>query len=334
MEPIRSLISLTALAALVTLGTGCTSTNWLKGKSDAGWTTPQGVPAAPLSSQIQPGANGIVQAGAISQSTSAIGSSIPSTFSWLTGKSDKLLGPKVAPVSIAVAWQNRVDYLPDPARQGEMGPGIAGQLFLFGSRDQAATADGTLIVELFDETPRPNGMPPLKPEQWTFRKDVLQTLRSVDERFGPNYVVFLPWPSYRPDVTRVRIKVRFDPEKGYPLYAEQSHLSLDTTMRAVTTPVVTRTLPMGATDPHAFGSEPHAFGETPPPAQGNAARGTGPGMGVFSLGRQKPAGSEPAAPNGTLQPAPPGYGTLGPVAPGAPAELPPLSPAMPVGPRP
>ena len=258
----------------------------------------------------------------------ALGSNLPSTFSWLTGKGDKAAGTKAT--GIAVAWQNRVDYLPDPTRDGEMGPGLAGQVFLFGPQMQPAAADGTLTIDLYDETKRPPGIPPNKPERWQFRKDVLKTLRMVDERFGPSYVVFLPWPTYSPDVTRVRIKVRFDPDHGsFPLYAEESKLTLDTTLTPVTTPVMSTTLPMNAPNPQPFASGPHAFGSGQPPA--STPSGPGPGMGVFTMGGGKPAGSVPGAPT-ALTPAPPGYGTLGPVAPStprAPAELPQMSPVVP-----
>ena len=150
---------------------------------------------------------------------------MPTALARLDPKNDKFV--KGNATSIAVAWQNKIDFLPDPARNGESGPGLAGQIFLFGSRDQAVLADGTLTVELFDETPRPASIPGCKPERWQYNKDVLREMRDVDERFGPNYVIFLPWPAYRPDVTRVRIKVRYDPEQGYPLYAQETKLHLD-----------------------------------------------------------------------------------------------------------
>ncbi len=282
MGPVRSIISLAVLATFVPLGTGCAGSGFWKSK-DAGWKTPSGVPTAPMSPQVNPNESGVVQAGAISQSASAIGSNVPSTFSWLTGKSDRAMGPKGPAVSIATAWQNRVDYLPDPARDGEMGPGLAGQVFLFGTRDQPATADGTLTIDLYDETKRAPGIPANKPERWQFKKDVLKTLRMVDERFGPSYVVFLPWPTYRPDVTHVRVKVRFDPDHGgFPLYAQESRFSLDTTLTPVTTPVMSTTLPMDAPNPQPFGS-----GQPPT----GAPSGPGPGMGVFTMGGGKPAGS-------------------------------------------
>jgi hypothetical protein len=49
----------------------------------------------------------------------------------------------------------------------------------------------------------------------------------MDERFGKCYALFLPWPEYNPQVGRVRLKVRFDQERGFPLYAKESPLTFD-----------------------------------------------------------------------------------------------------------
>jgi len=217
MGRIRPLIASIAVPALLALGVGCKGTN--------SWKTPEGVPSAPLSLQVKPERNPVVQAGGTSPFTS-----LPSSLSWITGKTGNQ-SAKGRATEIAVAWRNHIDYLPDPTHQGAMGPGLVGQMFLFDSRDYPAIADGTLTVDLYDETPRPAGQPGMKPERWQFRKDVLTTLRTVDERFGPNYVLFLPWPSCRPDITHVRITVRFDSDQkgAFTLYAPESKLTLDAT---------------------------------------------------------------------------------------------------------
>ena len=160
-----------------------------------------------------------------------------------------------------------------------MGPGLAGQMFLFDSHDHPAQADGILTIDLYDETIRPNGQPHLKPERWQFRKDVLKALRTVDERFGPSYVLFLPWPSYRPDVTRVRITVRFDPDQNqkgaFTLYAPDSMLNLDASLHR-------RGKETGAA---ALRAEPPPQFSDQSPRAASSAPSSGPGMGVVQMNR-------------------------------------------------
>ncbi len=46
-------------------------------------------------------------------------------------------------------------------------------------------------------------------------------LQAVDETFGKSYVLFLPWPAYKPDITKICISARYDPENSHTLYAKQ-----------------------------------------------------------------------------------------------------------------
>jgi hypothetical protein len=215
---------------------------------------------------------------------------------------------KANATSIAVAWQNKIDYLPDPARNGAEGPGLAGQVFFFGPRYEPALADGTLTIDLYDETPRPPGVPANKPERWQYKKDVLKEMRTMDERFGPNYLIFLPWPAYRPDTTRVRLTVRYDPEHGYPQYAPEARLLLDATVTAdgqsgglssrgpratVVTTLEPPPIPRGVTT---------AVGPPPP------TTGIGPGLGTMRMTRQNrelsvPSGAEKLASDPLAEPA-------------------------------
>src|SRR5262249_44240121 len=117
--------------------------------------------------------------------------------------------PKGQMVMMEAMWQNRIAYLPDPARNGAPGAGLVGQLLLYGPDWKVATPEGPLTVELYDETPRP-GRPPESSflGRWTFDKDTLRNLRLTDERWGPCYGLFCPWPDYRPDVMRVKLTVK------------------------------------------------------------------------------------------------------------------------------
>jgi hypothetical protein len=101
-------------------------------------------------------------------------------------------------------------------------------MFLFGGpKSEFVLADGVLTVDMVDETPRPPGQPAATPERWQFPKAVLRELQTRDETFGKSYVLFLPWPAYKPDITKVRLSARYDPESGPTLFAEPSTVTFD-----------------------------------------------------------------------------------------------------------
>jgi hypothetical protein len=183
-------------------------------------------PAAQAGPVVQAGATEPAAANA-APPAAAHGPAAPS-FSKLASRFER----KTPATDMGLGWRNRIAYLPDPARSGAPGPGLVGQLFLFGgSKLEFVDADGTLTVDLIDETPRPAGQPPAKPERWQFNKELLLKMRATDETFGRSYVLFLPWPAYKPDVTRVRVAARYDPEdpkNGHTLYAAPAVITLDT----------------------------------------------------------------------------------------------------------
>ena len=222
MGRLRSLIALPAVLALLGLGTGCAGGGFWKHKPD---NYPPETTGGALSRSES---SAVVPAGGISPLAS-----VPSSLSWLAGKGNQ--AAKVAPTTIAPAWRNHIDHLPDPARGGAHSPGLAGQVFVFGPGDLPATLDGSITVDLFDITHSAAGHSGVHLERWKFNRDVLKALRSMDERFGPNYVLFLPWPAYRPDVSRVRLAVRYDPENGtFPIYAPETRMALDATLAGST----------------------------------------------------------------------------------------------------
>jgi len=316
--------SLSAAAAVLAFGPGCTSSGLWKSKDDAG-TPPPGMPMAPLSSAVRPEANPIVQASGYGPN----GQYTPSSWAKFTGKA----APKVPASEMTLLWRNKIDFLPDPGRNGEMGAGLAGQLFLFGPGMQFAPAEGKLTVALYDETPRGPGQKSNLPEGWEFTKETLRGLRTPDERFGMSYALFLPWEAYRPDVTRIRIAVRYDPENGHPLYATESRITLDTTPAGgaggdamwSNQPYVPGTGVNAGPQMHSQPSANFSPLGGPPPVGG-----TGPGFGVLTspganFGAQpQPGGSgnpptiplpngATLMPSGVIPPAPPGYGSVQPV---------------------
>jgi hypothetical protein len=248
--------------------------------------------------------NAVVPAGGISGNSPL--AQMPSSLSWLTGKSDR--SQKGSAATLISAWQNHIDYLPDPTRDGAMRPGLAGQLFVYDQYDQPALLNGSITIDLYDETKRPPGAQPNKPERWKFNKDVVKALRSVDERFGPGYVVFLPWPAYRPDVTRVRITVMYDAENGsFPVRALETRLTLDPTLAGTTETgaslVVHESTPP-KTLPSNLGSTPG--GTTSPQIPANTGSSPGPGMGVIQMNGPRSSNGRPGEANpGIIGPARP-----------------------------
>jgi hypothetical protein len=132
--------------------------------------------------------------------------------------------PSGSPCRVAAAWIPQVTWTEDPTRNGAPTPGIAGRIYLFGEDMKLPlTAEGAIVVDLFDETPgRPKASAPI--EEWRFDKDTLKRLQRKDP-VGWGYTLFLPWGSYKPDTTQVQLRVRFEPPKGYPLYASSAPLT-------------------------------------------------------------------------------------------------------------
>ncbi|MFL5243506.1 MAG: hypothetical protein ACJ8FY_15485 [Gemmataceae bacterium] len=131
---------------------------------------------------------------------------------------------------VAAMWKNEVVFTPDPANGGRKTPGIAGRLFFFDEKkDFPKAGEGAVVVDLYDMThsdPKAN-TPPL--EEWRVDKDTLQRLYRHDT-VGWGYTVFLPWTTYRPDLTHIELKVRYVPVKGTPLYAESEPMTLNQDM--------------------------------------------------------------------------------------------------------
>src|SRR5204863_4348378 len=213
------------------------------------------------------------------------------------------------------AWRKKIEYLPDPSRDGSMGPGLVGQMFLFTTTSQFAPADGRLVVEMFDETTRavqPQPKAPVRLGRWCFEKDVLKRLVTVDERFGKCYALFLPWPDYRPDVTKVRLTVKYEPEHGHPLYAEPFLMVIDNGQPAALAGFGSAdSLPVGGPPVGATGFAPPAAGMMPPAGFG----GLPPGAAGFApptagMVMPPPAGAGMAPPAGCPQIPPGGLGTI------------------------
>ena len=152
--------------------------------------------------------------------------------STLTTKEFFSSGVTVVPQSevcqVEATWQPRVITTTDSAHSGAPLRGIAGRLYLFGPEvGYPLVGEGSLVVDLYDESqPRQAGMPVVPLDEWRIDKDTLKRLRKKDI-IGEGYTVFLPLANYKPEITRVQLKARYEPIKGSPLYASSAPFTLN-----------------------------------------------------------------------------------------------------------
>jgi hypothetical protein len=134
--------------------------------------------------------------------------------------------PCGVPVQAAVTWQTYVLFAADPTHEGASTPGLAGRLFLFGPQaDMPLVAAGNVQVRLYNDEPgAAKTEAPL--EIWNLDPDTLKGKLQRDA-IGWGYSLLLPWGTYRPDLTHIRLTVRFEPTHGGPaLYAQETRLAL------------------------------------------------------------------------------------------------------------
>jgi hypothetical protein len=145
--------------------------------------------------------------------------------------------PTGSPCQVVAAWEPAVRFAADPVHNGAMNPGLAGRVYLFGADiGTPMTGKGSLHVELFDASAA--GQPVLT-ETWDFDTDTLKRLQRRD-MIGWGYSLFLPWGSYRPEVTRVLLRVRYDSKGVAPLFVESAPLTLSRPEDGFSAPVVSQ----------------------------------------------------------------------------------------------
>jgi hypothetical protein len=133
----------------------------------------------------------------------------------------------VQPAQAVAAWSNKVVYAPDPLRGGAAVPYLMGRLYLFGPELGAPlVGDGSLIVDLYDQTPRGAGSEPVMLQEQRYDPETLKRLVKED-LFGMGYTVYLPWLTYRPDITQVNLILRYDPAKGPSLLHQSGAMTVD-----------------------------------------------------------------------------------------------------------
>jgi hypothetical protein len=134
--------------------------------------------------------------------------------------------PKVGPCEVVVAWNPEVLSRPDPANRGAPVKGLGGRMYLFGEgSDCPLIGDGCVVVDLHEQMFPGQGTNEVPLEEWRIDRDTLKRLLRRDA-VGWGYTLFLPWGTYRPDITHVELRLRYEPVKGAPLYAESSSVVL------------------------------------------------------------------------------------------------------------
>jgi hypothetical protein len=142
------------------------------------------------------------------------------TESFVNFTSDKPSGDVAKVMAI---WKPAVVSTPDPVHGGEPLNGLAGRVYLFGpDMSVPLVGDGTIVVDLYSDMPGA-GKAPL--EEWRFEKDSLKQLLKRDAA-GWGYTLFLPWGTYRPDITRVHLRLRYERPKCLPIYANSEPMAL------------------------------------------------------------------------------------------------------------
>jgi hypothetical protein len=132
------------------------------------------------------------------------------------------LADKPAVTQMTAVWSNQLMSGVDPTHNGAPMVGLAGRVFLYGPElKDTAIADGKLVVELYATPPEQPQAPPVRMEVWEITKDKLNGVCRRKDMFGEGYTLNLPWPSYRPDICQVQLRLRYEPEKGTPVYGQE-----------------------------------------------------------------------------------------------------------------
>ncbi len=241
--------------------------------------------------------------------------------------------PSEPATQIVCAFNPQVQHLPDPSKDGVLGAGLAGQMYLIAAGGNFTDANGDLYVMADDITVRPPGQPPAVPEIWHFDSATLRRLRTKDERFGDCYALFLPYPPNWKDVTQLRISTQYkpkgDPAKEPTLPGPPQTVLLDFTPPGEQSNVWLKKDDVKPTAPMQIKGMPNvardiARGGMGAPLTGQQPNGTALAGGTPPLGGVMPAG-------GQSGPTPPAFNPFAAPRTGAaapPPSTPPLPPPM------
>ena len=213
----------------------------------------------------------------------------------LNSVTPSLDGPASGAYSHIVAyWNPEIIHTPDPTHGGMDVSGIAGRVYFVDDSPKLgakfsvdnpnpiefkASGEGAVVVDLYDPSRSEKGGVTGPLGQWRYDSATLQRLLRKD-MIGWGYTLFLPWPDYKPDVTRIQLRLRFEPAKGgLAMYANSEPMTLDNGLNKA--PVVTSNdqLLVPANQPAFRNSVLVPEGQQAPPAAVQPANPPVPGAG-------------------------------------------------------
>lgn len=134
--------------------------------------------------------------------------------------------PTGSAAQVLATWENKVIMTPDIVHGGAPMPGLACRMYLLEPSGRPIQGEGSIMVDL-REAPTPGTDSQTQPkliERWEIPHDALQRLLSKDQ-IGWGYTLYLPWGTYRPEIRRVQLQIRYL-DKGLPQFSPPTVVTL------------------------------------------------------------------------------------------------------------
>jgi hypothetical protein len=111
-------------------------------------------------------------------------------------------------------WNPHVLMVPDSANNGRPTAALSGRVHLFSREaNSPIAANGQLVVSVFEVEPGAGTDTKSVPlETWKITSDCMK-LSIAKDIVGWGYSVTLPWNTYRPDIEKVELEVKYLPPK-------------------------------------------------------------------------------------------------------------------------
>jgi hypothetical protein len=125
---------------------------------------------------------------------------------------------------LEATWEGKLHYMPGAPPTN---CAVAGRVRLFAADENTPkAADGILTIMLLDSTSRSGDSEPLLIEEWRIDADSLQSFRNQNAAH-PEYTFMLPWSTYKNEIEKMRLDVKYEPKSGRTLVKEGEVLTID-----------------------------------------------------------------------------------------------------------
>jgi hypothetical protein len=121
---------------------------------------------------------------------------------------------------IEATWESKLRYQADSPPTN---CAVAGRVRLFATDQETA---GEITIELYDHTQQPSVPEPVLLQEWRIESDSLKHFLA-EKTASPEYNFVLPWSTYKPEITQVRLEVKYEPKSGKMLSTKSDVLTLD-----------------------------------------------------------------------------------------------------------